>query len=288
MTLKRLTQPAMPVLAGFSHRRSYFREDPVRHQEHEINVSLSGEAVYHLDGKPDVPLRAGEILLLPGGTRHAIEVALDFHMAVIHVHPDVLKSLNGLSGRLRSMAASLQTWTSPPPHHKVMLPDINQRLEWLTEDVILEQSRQEVGREGMLRVLAAQTGMYFLRLMLAPPADLNTDEAARRIGIARGWIDRHFMEPCSIDWLAGMARLAPTYFAARFRELAGVPPMTYVRQLRLKQARHLLEQTDEPVKVVAWNVGYPDVSHFNRVFKQHVRQTPSQYRLASQSESPKS
>jgi AraC-like DNA-binding protein len=39
-----------------------------------------------------------------------------------------------------------------------------------------------------------------------------------------------------------------------------------------------LERTTQPVKVVAWSVGYTDVSHFSRVFKQVTGMTPAAFR----------
>jgi AraC-like DNA-binding protein len=114
--------------------------------------------------------------------------------------------------------------------------------------------------------------------MLLKQTAETSDQTTRRILTVQGWIDRHFADDFGVDGLAEMAHLAPTYFAARFRDVVGVPPMTYVRDRRLEQARLLLERTSHPVKVVAWSVGYSDVSHFNRAFKRAAGMTPGEYR----------
>lgn len=276
--MKTLTRPSEPLLAGFSHRHEVSREEPLCHLDIELNVVQVGEAIYHVDGQPSLALRAGDILLIPGGTVHAIEVQPPFHMAVIHVHPSVFETLGDLSNPLREAAQSLRSQTPLLPCHRVTAPEIHERLVWLTEDAVLEQNRRDPGSQALLRLLAGQAAVHALRLLLMDPSEPESDETVRRIRSVQSWIDRRFMEPCSIDWLAGMANLAPTYFAARFRAVVGVPPMTYVRQLRLRQASDLLERTNEPVKVIAWDVGYTDLTHFHHAFKKAKGMTPAEYR----------
>jgi AraC-like DNA-binding protein len=161
---------------------------------------------------------------------------------------------------------------------KVVAPDACGALERLAEEAVVEQNRREPARLSLLAALASQAAVHFLRLMLAEQPAEPADQAARRILAVRGWIDRHFAEECGVSGLAKMAHLAPTYFAARFRQVVGVPPMTYVRDRRLEQARLLLERTNHPVQVVAWSVGYGDVSHFNRVFRSATGTTPAGFR----------
>lgn len=279
--MKRWTQPRTPILAGFSHRKSRFREAVVRHQEHEINVALSGEGVYRLGRGRTLQLAAGEILLLPAGTSHGIEVEHHLRMAVIHFHPKAFDEVAVQQGPQSKLLKQLRTWAEPPPSRKVVAPDVHATLARLTEEAVVEQNQQNPARESLLQLLAAQAAVHFLRLMLMEMPAEASDHTTRRILTVRGWIDRHFAEPCGVASLAKMAHLAPTYFAARFRELVGTPPMTYVRDRRLEQACLLLEQTSQPVKVVAWSVGFADVSHFNHAFKQAAGLTPVAYRTRS-------
>jgi len=51
-----------------------------------------------------------------------------------------------------------------------------------------------------------------------------------------------------------------------------------VLQLRMQRAREWLEHTDQPIKDIAWRLGYASVQNFNRVFKQHSGIAPGQYR----------
>ena len=246
-----------------------------------MNVALSGEAVYRLgEGAPTL-LTAGEILLMPAGTIHSIEVKQDLRMAAVHIHPKAFEGLSVCRGRQAHMLARLKTWKHPPPWRKVLAPDAYAMLERLAEEAVVEQNRQAPARLSLLEGLAAQAAVLFLRLMLLEQTAEASDQGVHRILTVQSWVDRHFAEECSVAGLAKMAHLAPTYFAARFRDVVGTPPMTYVRNRRLAQARLLLEQTSQPVKVVAWSVGFSDVSHFNHTFKQAAGLTPLEYRAGS-------
>lgn len=279
--LRRWTRPGEPLLTILSHRQRNFSRPDARHQEHEINLGLSGAAVYRFGDGASVGLAAGEILLMPAGTIHAISVEDHFRMSAIHIHPSAFASVSAGDTSHRRMLAALRTWKSPPPWRRVIEPDAYAMLERLSEESVLEQNRRAPARRTMLAGLATQAAVLFLRLMFADTPDEVPDLTARRILTLRSWIDRHFSERCALEQLARMAHLAPTYFAARFRDIVGTPPMTYVRDRRMEHARLLLERTHHPVKVVAYSVGYSDISHFNRVFKQAVGRTPTEFRSAS-------
>ncbi len=280
--IRRFTDSPANLLASFSGRTSYYREAVVQHQEHEINVALNGEGLYHLGHGQTLALAAGEILLLPAGTFHGIEVQRRLRMAVIHFHPDVFGSVSVAQEPHASIVQQLKGWTAPLPVRKVTAPNTIGLLERLTEEAMVEQHRREIGGASLLGHLAGQAAVHFLRLMLQTQTPEPSDVVTSRIRIVQGWIDRHFAEPCGVVSLARLAHLAPTYFASRFRAVIGTPPMAYVCERRLEQARLLLERTDQPVKLIAPSVGFPDVSHFNHTFKQATGMTPVAYRDASQ------
>jgi len=276
--MKHLTQPEAPILASISNRKSYFCESIVRHQEHEINVALSGEGVYQLDGQETLRLGTGEILLLPAGVHHGIEVQQNLRMAVIHLHPSVFDRITVNTPAAVKLLNDLKNGQHSLPSRKIIAPDAYATLTFLTEETMVEINRKSLARESLLQCLAQHAAIHFLRLMLAESNSEIIDESDRRVLCVQAWIDRHFAEPCAIEGLAKKAHLAPTYFAAQFSRLIGVPPMTYVRRQRLEQAKRLLAQTDRPVKAIAWDTGFSTAGHFHHAFRKFTGQTPLAYR----------
>ena len=67
-------------------------------------------------------------------------------------------------------------------------------------------------------------------------------------------------------------------FGRRFRAATGRRPMDYVHEVRIDEARHILESTAIGVDDVGYSVGYDDPTFFRRLFKRHTGLTPATYR----------
>jgi AraC-like DNA-binding protein len=64
----------------------------------------------------------------------------------------------------------------------------------------------------------------------------------------------------------------------RVRETAGETLHAHTRNLRAREARRLLRETDKPLAEVAEILGFTDVYYFNREFKRLAGMTPGTYR----------
>lgn len=60
----------------------------------------------------------------------------------------------------------------------------------------------------------------------------------------------------------------------------------YVNRLRINLAKQKLLDTDQPIGTIALDCGFENQRHFNRVFKEHTGQTPSQFRQNETSARP--
>lgn len=64
-----------------------------------------------------------------------------------------------------------------------------------------------------------------------------------------------------------------------FKSDVGMPPIRYLRLLRMERAKNLLESSFLSVKEIAYQVGLNDESHFVRDFKSTYGYSPAHYRL---------
>ncbi len=60
--------------------------------------------------------------------------------------------------------------------------------------------------------------------------------------------------------------------------LIGCSPNKFIRIIRLKKAKELLQQTDEAISSIAFDCGFQDPGYFARVFKQEFGRTPQEWR----------
>ncbi len=98
------------------------------------------------------------------------------------------------------------------------------------------------------------------------------------------YIHEHYMEDISIQTLADLCSINPNYAGQLFKQKVNQTFNSYLSNLRIQQAIHLLTNTDMPVSFVAAAVGYQDYFYFAKVFKKLTGSTPSSYRQEDEPE----
>ncbi len=99
-----------------------------------------------------------------------------------------------------------------------------------------------------------------------------------RIRVTLALIEDDFPHEPSLDALAESVRLSPSRLRHLFKNEVGVPFAQYVKSLRMKKAKQLLETTFFSVKEIMYKVGISNEGHFARDFKKAYGLTPLQYR----------
>lgn len=110
------------------------------------------------------------------------------------------------------------------------------------------------------------------------PQNVPTPEVLLR---ARQTIETRYDERLELKTLAHEAHLSVPHFCSQFRHHFGVSPIAYLIQRRLEAAATLLRCTSLDVGEVGQRVGYSDIYHFSKLFKQHFAVPPSRFRGAA-------
>ncbi|KRF04182.1 hypothetical protein ASG89_22670 [Paenibacillus sp. Soil766] len=92
------------------------------------------------------------------------------------------------------------------------------------------------------------------------------------------YMEKHYMEECSLATVAAQVHLNPNYFSNLFKKQTGESFSGYLTKLRTDKAKMLLTNTDMKITEIAEAVGYADSNYFATAFKQSVAHTPSEYR----------
>ncbi len=92
------------------------------------------------------------------------------------------------------------------------------------------------------------------------------------------WLLDNLCAALSVEQMAEYCRMSPRNFARRFTQVTGITPAKYLEQLRLSQARGLLESTQLSVEAVALDTGFGREERLRRVFLKTLGVTPSIYR----------
>lgn len=95
---------------------------------------------------------------------------------------------------------------------------------------------------------------------------------------AVNYIQQNFQHDISVDEVANFCKLNRNYFSRRFKELTGSTPQEFLIQQRLTTAAELLKLTNEPIKNIADQCGYPNQLHFSQAFKKYYGLSPREWR----------
>lgn len=108
----------------------------------------------------------------------------------------------------------------------------------------------------------------------------HADAVVRR---CEDWLAQHSREHDALAGVLDVSGLPARTLKRRFKVATGTTLIGRLQDLRVEEAKRLLEETDLPVDEISAEVGYEDASFFRRVFRRRTGLQPSRYRLMFQS-----
>ncbi|SKA72829.1 helix-turn-helix transcriptional regulator [Enterovibrio nigricans] len=92
------------------------------------------------------------------------------------------------------------------------------------------------------------------------------------------YLARNMAEPITLSDLGRVFHASGSSIQRLFTDHFGESFSSYLKKLRLGHACSELQATTKPIALIAENVGYRNLSNFNRQFKQYKQLTPREYR----------
>jgi AraC family transcriptional regulator of arabinose operon len=99
-----------------------------------------------------------------------------------------------------------------------------------------------------------------------------------RVRHAIDLISKDLTRPPVLEEIARMVNLSTPHLRSLFRAETGMTLVQYLKSLRMRKAKELLETTFLSVKQIMFQVGIDDKSHFARAFRQTYGLSPAEYR----------
>lgn len=98
------------------------------------------------------------------------------------------------------------------------------------------------------------------------------------------YIDAHLTETIRVGDLAELLDLSDSHFSRAFRSAFGTSAHDYITRRRIEVAQGLMLRSSDALCEIALSCGLSDQSHFTRVFRRTVGETPCAWRRARQGE----
>lgn len=122
----------------------------------------------------------------------------------------------------------------------------------------------------------AQTGF-----ILKPEKKQDTKESSSKeiiIAQVKYLIRQNYADPLPLAYIADYVYTNPSYLSRIFKAETGICLSAFINQVRIENAKHLLEDSDELIIDIAVSCGFNQIPHFNRVFKEFTGMSPSLFR----------
>jgi AraC-like DNA-binding protein len=261
----------------------------------KVNVLARGSCLLVAEGGSEpVPLREGDVVVSDGRRSYVLcsdpgltpidpsEVAVDPRTAMgalgggdevlcVSGHIDLSRDSGDLLLRALPELIHVRSGRAEAPV-----------LRWLTGQLMEEMTGGRAGSVFSGEHLAQLLFVQVLRACLSEAAGLPPGWlralADERLAPALRLMHDEPGRPWQLAELAAAAAMSRTTFAVRFREAAGVPPLTYLQNWRMSLAARALRRDSTPVSALARSVGYTSESAFSNAFKRTVGVAPRRYR----------
>jgi len=92
------------------------------------------------------------------------------------------------------------------------------------------------------------------------------------------YIDHNYQKPLKLETLAPLFGYNSSYLGKLFTQKKGISFNSYLDEIRVSRATHLLEETQLKVYEISARVGYKNVDYFHQKFKKLKNMSPAEYR----------
>ena len=100
----------------------------------------------------------------------------------------------------------------------------------------------------------------------------------REIESVKTYIYENYDKEISVDYLADMVYMAPSYLSHIFKKETGQNLSKFIKAYRMERAKEMLETTHNKIVNISYAVGYPNVSYFCQSFREYFGVSPQKYR----------
>lgn len=260
---KEAAQPYFCSEVGDFYARSSFSTARSDKNSFIVFYTLGGAGVVRQGGQ-EVTLQKGQALLMDCRSPQSYGTAPGhnhwYHLWT-HVDGGGVSLVGEQLGLPRLVAVNVPL-SRMQPHFDVLF-------ELMGKESLANRARTGVAVHALLAELVLAS--------LAPPGSAVDDPVVA----VCDYIERHFAEELSLERLASVAAVSPSYLIRLFKRQMGTTPHDYLLRYRISRAKELLAETTLTSAAIARQVGFNSESNFSYRFSRMVGQSPRAYRQSA-------
>lgn len=256
----------------FYHRLSVEWEEQLTMHQHdawEVMCIISGRGT-RIIGDTVEPFDKGEVVLIPPSVAHdwkfdSTNTKIE-HALVSFTHDFLLNCLN-LFPELRYQMKDINY-----PAHALRLYNS----EKIRQTLINMDKENDYQRLLILLRLIPEVFLHSSAVCVGTPFKLYKD--SERMKLIYAYVMRSYHKQMTLDDIAQELNMGRSSFCVFFKRCYGTSFFDFLTKYRIDMACNLLIHSELDISEVCFSVGFNDVPHFNRVFKNLKEKTPREYR----------
>lgn len=253
------------------------------HPEYQLFVVLKGHGTRFV-GDVISPFKEGDLLLTGPNLPHLWRchesyfskdssaktrgIVIYFHETFLGEHALEKDELNALKSLFEKAHRGLEF------HGQTRL----QVMQWMIDLAGMEGVSSVIQFLKILEKLAHSKEYRYVSS--GPTSHTFKESDSTRMNEVHHYVIENFKNGVSLEEAASRANLTPVAFSRYFKTRANKTFSSFVSEVRIGHACHLLVESELSVSAIGFECGYKTLSNFNRQFREITGRTPVAYRKA--------
>lgn len=255
------------------------------HEEFEYIIVTGGTARFLVDDQ-DFILTAGDCLLINQNVLHRVKPYNDCACTYCSIvfHPSLFLDVNNPVVRNKYLAPITENHDL---RYYLLKPDSpgDEAYIQILKAIVHTNEQRIFGYELTTKALLCEFWVKVLQNILLRPSpttqpDAQTIADEDRIKQILTYISAHYMEPLSLEDIAGAAHISKSECCRCFKRRLHITPFDYLIKYRIYSAAIMITQNTGRISFsdIAEKTGFNSSSYFNKMFRKYIGLTPSQFR----------
>ena len=283
-----------PLEIGFHSFLYKHRLTPSYHDHFEITYIFKGEGTFYIENKR-YEANEGDIFVIGNTEFHRLEAhhARELKTIALYFLPEFVYSVGQNSfdfEYLRPFFDHSFEFTN-----KISKSDFN---SYGVLDLMKKIYEEKLEKRDFFQLAVKNYLTEILLLIIRHYRKFSSDlieynkrsRNLERLKKVFSFLQNHYQESISLESVAQIACMSPSYFCKFFKKVTGSTLTDYIFRLRIDKAKELLLSGDLNITKIAYETGFESHSYFDRIFRRFTRLSPHDYRyqLAVQKSLPPS
>jgi AraC family transcriptional activator of pobA len=168
---------------------------------------------------------------------------------------------------------------NPEQAHELLLKEQDiEFMEDIMSKIVAENKSPSEWQQRMLSAYVSLMMTYLSRLYTEQYKGSNTSADQLLLKKFHTRINESFQELHEVGDYASLLNISAGHLSEVVKNQSGKPAIKHIHERLVMEARRLLFHTNNPMKEIAFDLGFSDASYFNRFFKRETGDTPAGYR----------